>query len=374
MKPLQITLIVALLGLGASLDAQTTITAGAAPGTLTLIPFVPTCFGNGSTSASACGNTVTFNFTSFQISSCPSSGQMPAPGSVAFGGPGSSASFAFYHTLSYSPANEHQQLLFSAPITTFQFSCSGPFGAGEVFSVQVYNGATQVGNHTFNVPGQGVNLTYYIGGAPFDRVQFTEINAISADDELFGDFFVDGPGCPLPVEMISAEARFEHGHAVHVEWETHGESALNHFAVERSRDGHIWTELGRRAARNAPGPNFYQYEDRDPRVGANYYRIAVTGQNGEQEFSPVLQVAVERAPNPTVYLLPNPARETTVLELNGMPGRKMVKISTLLGRVVDQFSVESSRGELDLNGYPAGIYLIQVIHAGTVRNRRLIVE
>ncbi|HHG84458.1 MAG TPA: hypothetical protein ENJ82_06900, partial [Bacteroidetes bacterium] len=250
MKYLQIVIFFALIGVFPCLYGQTVIAGGAASGSVTLIPFTPgVCFSNGSTSAVACGSPVTFNFTSFQISSCPSSGKMPVPGSVLYGGPGSSASFTFYHTLSYSPSNEHQQLVFTVPINVFQFSTSGPAsGIGEVFRVQTYNGATLNGTHTFNTPGPGMNRTYTISGANFTRVQFTEINAISADDELFGDFFAAGPGCPLPINSLAVTADVVAPNRVRVNWETFEEVQMAHFAVERSLDGKTWQSLKERQA------------------------------------------------------------------------------------------------------------------------------
>jgi hypothetical protein len=374
MKPLLHSLLGVLLGMFSLLHARPPSPLGHRPVPLRSFLLPPTCFGNGSTSASACGNTVTFNFTSFQISSCPNSGKMPAPGSVAFGGPGSSASFSFYHTLSYSPSNEHQQLVFSVPITTFQFSCSGPFGSGEVFSVQVYNGATQVGNHTFNVPGQGVNLTYYITGASFDRVQFTEINAVSADDELFGDFFVAGPGCPLPVEMLSADARIVDGDKVRIEWETIGESILDYFEVQRSTDGQTWEPIGREAARNIEGPNYYSLDDRNPVAGVNYYRVETMGLAGDHNFSQVMQVNVAGSDALQVSVWPNPAQGHTRVDLSGLSGLKTVEVIDMLGKVVVRHETTEPAVNLDLTDYDRAVYLLRITHEGKHATQKLVVN
>lgn len=374
MKPFYLLVLWACMCVSATGYSQSVLSAGAAPGTLTLVPFVPTCFSNGSTSAIACGNTVTFNFTSFQISSCPNSGKMPAPGSVAFGGPGSSASFTNYHTLSYSPSNEHQQLVFSQPITVFQFSCSGPYGAGEVFSVQAYNGATLLGNHNFNVPGQGLNLTYFITAPAMTRIQFTEINAISADDELFGDFMIATPGCPLPVEMINATAEAIDNEKVRIEWETREELGMDHFEVQRSRDGKQWEAVGQAAAHNEPGPNQYALEDLDPMTGPGLYRIEMVGLDGERSYSSTMQVQIIRGSELQVQIWPNPAQSSVAIDFQGLAGLKEVELLTLLGQQVMSRQTEDNAMQLDLTGLERAIYLVRVRHGDNIATHKLAVQ
>ncbi|MFN8297139.1 MAG: HYR domain-containing protein [Chitinophagales bacterium] len=183
----KVILLLAFFAVLIRVNGQTVLSSGPVSG-VSLIPFSPVCIANGSSIATLSGGvTATFSFASTQCCPCPTSGGIYAPGSVSYGGAGSSASFTNYHTLSYSSTNENQRLVFSSPIIKFQFSVSGPAGSSETFRIDSYLGVTQVGTHTFTAPGTGLKNTYNITGT-FDRLEWVEINSISADDELFGDF------------------------------------------------------------------------------------------------------------------------------------------------------------------------------------------
>ncbi len=127
MKYLYLLLLAGILYLSPTAKSQVVFATGNATGSTQLIPYTMplTCIANGVANSNSCGVSVVFTFTNTQISSCPTSGQIVAPGSVAYGGTGSSASFLDYHTLSYSPSNEDQRLTFGSKITKFQWSCSG---------------------------------------------------------------------------------------------------------------------------------------------------------------------------------------------------------------------------------------------------------
>ncbi|HEX2900144.1 MAG TPA: hypothetical protein VHS96_10535, partial [Bacteroidia bacterium] len=244
MKHLYIFLLACLLSI--SVNAQTTISPGVAVGPMYLVPFTSACLNTAVQNASVCSGGVigSFNFTSVQCCACPTSGMICLPGSVAYGGPGTSASFTNYHTLSYSPSNEHQQFTFSAPISRFQFSVAGPAGASESFQLQTYNGGTLISTHTCMTGGTGIKLTYTVQGANFTRVQFTEISAISADDELFGDIWINAGSCGvLPFELLKFEASALNANEVALNWETDGEINNEMFIAERSDDSQNWSEI-----------------------------------------------------------------------------------------------------------------------------------
>jgi hypothetical protein len=356
--------------------SQTSLVSGPASGTTYLVPFVSQCLNTNPQNASVCSGGVigTFNFTSVQCCACPSSGMICLPGSVAYGGPGTSASFTNYHTLSYSPSNEHQQFVFSAPITKFQFSVAGPAGASEVFQAQTYNGGTLLSTHTFLTGGTGVRLTYTITGGAFTRVQFTEINAISADDELFGDVYVDAGTCAiLPFELLNFAAHPINDHEVKVSWQTNGEIDNQLFIAEHSADGANWSEIA-----SVPGAGTttearsYQIFDRSPFPGTNYYRLLTIDGQGDAHYSQIVAINMNQD-QAKVIVYPNPVGDWLRFNFGNITGTIDLSFVNQLGQIVKQKTCTESLSALEVTELPAGIYTLRItLPDGTTSNQSII--
>jgi hypothetical protein len=293
------------------------------------------------------------------------------PGSVAYGGPGTSASFNNYHTLSYSPSNEHQQFVFSGPITKFQFSVAGPAGPSEIFQAQTYNGAVLLSTHTFATGGTGIKLTYAITGAAFTRVQFNEINAVSADDELFGDVFVDAGTCAiLPFELLDFVARPLNDREVEVNWRTNGEIDNQLFVAEHSADGANWSEV---ASLPGAGTTFaaqsYQLVDRSPFPGTNYYRLRTVDSQGESHYSQVVAINMNQD-RARVIVYPNPTGDWLHFNFGNITGNIELCFVNQLGQIVKQQSCTESLSALEVAELPTGIYTLRItLPNGTTSNQ-----
>ncbi len=344
-----------------SVDAQYAISNGPAGGITALIPFtLPTCVHNGTSTVSVCGFNASFNFTNTQISSCPNTGQITAPGSVAYGGPGTSASFNNYHSLSYSPSNENQRLVFAQKIHTFQFSVAGPNGSAEPFGIQVYDAGALMGSYSFTAPGTGNNNTYTITGPQFDRIDFVETNAISADDELFGDFFIASAGCPFSIEYVNTSLEVLPDNQVNVFWETLNENNMSHFEVERSENGSNWTFLGRRDAVNAMGSNTYSFLDQDLPTGHYYYRISMIQADGVNSYGKVMEVELGGDALADFELFPNPAQNQINLDFKQVSVAREITILNATGSEIQRWKSSEIELELDLSNLSNGIYFMRV--------------
>lgn len=364
MKPYYFLLLLVLLGLSSSLRAQAVFASGNASGSTQLVPFTSTCFGAGSTNANACGLPVTFQFTNAQCCPCPTSGMICLPGSVAYGGTGSSGSFLNYHTLSYSPNNENQRLSFGVKITAFQWSASGPAGAApEPFQILVYDGAALIGNFSFTVPGQGLRNTYNITAPQFDRLDFVETTAISADDELFGDFRIATAGCPLALGAMNCDLVVLGPQKAKIHWTTENESDLTHHTLMRSADGQVWETLDVQAAKNTAGPNHYSYTDQHAKLGLNYYRIVTTSQDGQESYSNIVEAQFADEGKIKVVVYPNPAIDRLWVSFAGLEGKKDVSVVNQLGQVVATYATEGMSMDLPVDKLSNAIYFLVVTSA-----------
>lgn len=354
----------------ASVSAQYALNTGPAGGVTALISYtLPTCVANGSSTVSVCGFNVTFNFTNTQISSCPNTGKITAPGSVAYGGPGTSASFINYHTLSYSPSNENQRLVFAQKIHTFQFSVAGPAGAAEPFGVQVYDGGALMGSYSFTAPGTGQNRTYTITGPQFDRIDFVETNAISADDELFGDFYIASAGCPFSIEYVNATLEILPENSVNVNWETLNENNMSHFDVQRSDNGMTWTTIGRRESTNISGTSSYSYPDENLPDGQYFYRISMVQADGVSSFGKVMEVELGGSAFADFDLFPNPAKNRINLDFKHIQADREITILDAIGKELQRWSSSETQLELDLSNLKNGFYFVRVYANGEMKSR-----
>lgn len=342
---------------------QTILVSGPAASPTYLVPFTSQCLNTAVQNANTCSGGVvsSFNFTAVQCCACPTSGMICAPGSVAYGGPGTSGSFTNYHTLSYSPSNEHQQFVFSVPINKFQFSVAGPAGSSEIFQAQTYNGAVLQGTHTFATGGTGIKLTYAITGPAFTRVQFTEINAISADDELFGDIYINGSACPiLPFELLHFSAQPMNDHEVEVNWETSGEIDNELFVAEHSADGANWSEVASVAGAGTSSTTLsYQVVDRFPFPGMSHYRLRAIDSEGNSQYSQVVAVNMNQD-RERVVVFPNPAGDWLHFNFGNISGEIELSFVNQLGQVVKHLDCTESLAALEVTELPAGLYILRI--------------
>lgn len=344
--------------------AQTTLVAGPGGGSLYLVPFTSACLNTAVQNVSVCSGGVigSFQFTSTQCCACPTSGKICLPGSVAYGGSGTSASFTYYHTLSYSPSNEHQQFYFSGPINTFQFSVAGPAGSSETFQCQTYNGGTLLSTHTFATGGTGVKNTYTITGAAFTRVQFTEISAISADDELFGDVWINSTSCaPLPFEITRFDATPNADQTVSLTWVTLDEVDNDRFFVERSADGEYWSEvLTQPGAGTTTGTREYAGMDIAPNAGINYYRLRTLDSQGTSRYSQIIKVNLNQSGN-DVLVFPNPAGSWLSFNFGSIQGNMHISFINESGRTVKSIQATEALSAVEIAELPAGLYAVRIL-------------
>jgi len=158
----------------------------------------------------------------------------------------------------------------------------------------------------------------------------------------------------LPVELTHFSARPRTG-AIHLSWRTATETANAHFAVEHSRDGSRFREIGRVAGHGtSTEPHDYQFIHENPPPGIHYYRLRQVDLDGSYQYSHTVRVMLEAGgismyPNPTTGLLEISGSETEDAEF---------QVSDALGKIVLEGRLQEQTA--DLSGLPEGLYWISV--------------
>ncbi len=159
----------------------------------------------------------------------------------------------------------------------------------------------------------------------------------------------------LPVELTHFSARPKAG-AIHLSWRTATETANAHFAVEHSRDGSRFREIGRVAGHGtSTEPHDYQFIHENPPPGIQYYRLRQVDLDGSHQYSHTVSVMLEAGrismfPNPTTGLLQISGPETEDAEF---------RVSDPMGRVVSEGRLRGNN--IDLSGLLDGIYWISLL-------------
>ncbi|MBK9336802.1 MAG: hypothetical protein IPM98_09515 [Lewinellaceae bacterium] len=119
-------------------------------------------------------------------------------------------------------------------------------------------------------------------------------------------------------------------------WSTASETSNAYFAIERSADGHHFTEIGQVAgAGTTRETRHYTFRDEQPLRGINYYRLRQMDQDGSFAYSPVR--FVEFRSNTPVRIFPSPVREVLQVQwAEPVQGVFSWEILDLAGRLLAQ--------------------------------------
>lgn len=178
---------------------------------------------------------------------------------------------------------------------------------------------------------------------------------------------IDCSLAPLPVELMEFRAVAE-GSVCRLNWATGSEHNNKGFEVQRRDQENRWKTLGW-----VEGNGFnsqvgaYQFIDRDPRSGTNYYRLEQFDFDGQSEYSPVRAVSFERVED-EVSLFPNPSMGKIHVRLPEIPDGKVqfmvldVNRHTVYEQVIDYSEV--SNYQFDFSELPAAVYLLHIRYPG----------
>lgn len=174
-------------------------------------------------------------------------------------------------------------------------------------------------------------------------------------------------GNTFPVEWLGVDADWDQSDAV-IQWMTASESNSDYFALERSGDGKVFTEISRVQAAGT-SDEIIAYEMVDPGIANQIdnrvsYRLRQVDIDGKFEFSPTVELAVQAGNGDfSVKMFPNPATDLLNLEIEGS-SQEMIswQIFTLSGQIISggtmNMSNNTARSQVDISQLPAGRYIL----------------
>ncbi len=163
---------------------------------------------------------------------------------------------------------------------------------------------------------------------------------------------------PLPIELISFDGEV-HDDGVKLTWETATEMNNDHYEIERSGPELKFVSIG--SVQSLPHFNttqHYEYIDRHPLAGKNYYRLKQVDLDGTARFFKVVPVVVDGT---ELRVYPNPALSGTKVFLNQKASFSVVSgLGEIMMRLEQANEFESSE-------LMPGIYTLIFDDGGSIR-------
>jgi hypothetical protein len=165
---------------------------------------------------------------------------------------------------------------------------------------------------------------------------------------------------PLPMVLGDFEAVKVEDES-HLYWNTYSTSNASDFEIERSGDGKNFEFKGKvLAPTNSTDSTGYNYWDKSPLAGKNYYRLKLVELDGTYNYS--VTRLVNFADDNPVKIYQIPAQENITVDL-GIARSNISKIIILdvTGREVIRKPVTTTATTIDLKSITSGTYYIRLI-------------
>jgi len=177
---------------------------------------------------------------------------------------------------------------------------------------------------------------------------------------------------PIALAYFKGEAM---DNGILLEWQTLMEENNAFIAVEGSRDGKHFAEIGKVEGRgNSDLPSTYHFLDPLPAGGINYYRLRQEDFDGTSEYHDVISVHWQVEEN-SLTIYPTIAQDRLSLKwVMPLKRETPLRIINNLGRIVHQAKIpsETTDWSLSLRQLEPGYYIVQVPGSSGMQNLRFL--
>ena len=198
-------------------------------------------------------------------------------------------------------------------------------------------------------------------------LRWSDNNDIGNDDGIsIDDFSINAVTLPVSLLEIKATPAIS---STLLSFSTATELNNSHFAIERSADARIFSEIGQvKGAGTTQEPQSYTFTDERPLAGTNYYRLRQVDYDGTESFSPVVSVVFGKSGN--ITLAPSPATDRVRIQLDeALRADGLWQVYDNTGRQVlsGAWEAETADYDLDVNVLPEGMYTFRLVVGASVQ-------
>lgn len=186
---------------------------------------------------------------------------------------------------------------------------------------------------------------------------------VSFNTTGFSGFFVKTSSEPLPVKWISFTAHLNDDKQGVLEWKV-DQSQVAGYQIERSSNARDFRMIGSIPA-TSDGIAQYSFVDPVPFAGTFYYRIRQTDHDGTFAYSRIVSLRGQEAALLTAF--PNPAQEKVKVRIGAQYIGTQLRLTNIAGVQLQQLTVRDENLEVNLDKYPAGVYILYTFDGYTLR-------
>ena len=218
------------------------------------------------------------------------------------------------------------------------------------------------------------NGTYYsmdgnpCGGNPQFNKGFTGTITIGTTECIY----TDGSFTTLPLDILSFRAERIKNQLL-ITWETGIGDKNRSLTLERSSDQQYWQNLGEGDQYHTTETGLFRYQflDKTPGSGTNFYRLAIIDQDGQKNYSELVSFTL--GTENKIQVFPNPATDLVHLSMDGNDPLFRVELIGPFGTILTAFSGDI--GQINLQSYPRGLYYLRFFHpSGIITQHRMILS
>jgi hypothetical protein len=181
----------------------------------------------------------------------------------------------------------------------------------------------------------------------------------------------------LPITLIYFTAKQQDSQVL-LQWATASEKDNEYFALEKSRDGQQFNEIGRVAgAGTSTGKLTYGFTDDFPFGGTGYYRLKQVDFDGTFTYSRIVAVNSEITAALRIYPNPLTGNELWVEATDAQAGDMRITIHNTVGKLlVDRVYPYDPAVKVDLSalGREPGLYILSVRRKNRIERQKLVIQ
>lgn len=221
-------------------------------------------------------------------------------------------------------------------------------------------------------PAKTVQLTPNASGVE-DGVDYVEFHNITSFSSFV--YLSTTSQNPLPVTLQYFRAVKE-GSIANLTWKTTAEVNNKGFEVQRSSNVRDWHTLGfvnnQTVSGNSKGELIYEFADKAPLTGVNYYRLKQIDYDDSFGFSSIAAIRFEEGTG-LLFVYPNPVTGEKLSLSLPHAGTYSVSVYNVSGQEV--LKSAKSNNTVDIHSLRAGVYVLQVVYEnGETHSKTFIVK
>lgn len=176
-------------------------------------------------------------------------------------------------------------------------------------------------------------------------------------------------GVILPIMLVDFTASAE-GNRVRLDWEMNATDKNTFCEVQHSADGKHFRKLEKVSL--IRGNHKYICYDNQPLQGVNFYRLRWEDETGLEKFSSIQSVLFSNNQQQGLTLYPMPARGLLNIGVPGNPGDgSYILLSDINGKILTRKDISTKTTSLNLQPYPAGMYILTHYDGTSVRHYKI---